>query len=206
MRPGRHSCLMLIVLAVAQPAYAGTDVIERCRQAGSLEARVACLEAALLSSNGIQSAEASGESDSVPSAAAGARPDDAPLPGEVSAAMPAPSQQELTVPEQQQVNTTPQQSAVEELGAEQVKTLEEREAALASAQGLEVVRYDTVPYRRLEVHLANGQVWRQINGDTQTLRASLKKNQTVDIEESSLGGYKLRLNEMRRTIRVRRVR
>ena len=53
--------------------------------------------------------------------------------------------------------------------------------------------------------LENGQVWRQIKGDTQQVRVDLERNQTVDIEESSLGGYKLRLNEMRRTIRVERV-
>ena len=53
--------------------------------------------------------------------------------------------------------------------------------------------------------LKNGQVWEQIKGDTRKVRVDLRKNQTVNIEESSFGGYKLRLNEMRREIRVRRV-
>lgn len=97
----------------------------------------------------------------------------------------------------------------EDIGASQViartQTKEEKLEKLEKAEGLAVASYDTVPYEKLLVTLENGQVWRQINGDTQIIRVDLKRNQTVDIEESSLSGYKLRLNEMRRTIRVQRV-
>jgi hypothetical protein len=97
----------------------------------------------------------------------------------------------------------------EGIGASQViartQTKEEKLESLEKAEGLVVASYDTVPYEKLVVTLENGQVWRQINGDTQILRVDLKRNQTVNIEESSLSGYKLRLNEMRRTIRVQRV-
>ena len=97
----------------------------------------------------------------------------------------------------------------EGIGASQVvartQTKEEKLASLEKAEGLVVAGYDTVPYEKLLVTLENGQVWRQINGDTQKIRVDLKRNQTVNIEESSLSGYKLRLNEMRRTIRVERV-
>ncbi|NNL50119.1 MAG: hypothetical protein HKO73_04830 [Woeseiaceae bacterium] len=95
--------------------------------------------------------------------------------------------------------------ADEALGAEQIRNRDGTAAKLANVKGLEVARYDHVPYKRLQVYLKNGQIWRQIKGDTQEVNATLRKNQTVDIEESTLGGYKLRLNEMRRTIRVRRV-
>ena len=97
----------------------------------------------------------------------------------------------------------------EGIGAEQVfsqtKTREERDESLEKAMGLAVAGYHHVPYERLVVTLDNGQVWRQIKGDTNRIRVSLDRNQTVDISESSLGGYKLRLNEMRRTIRVERI-
>ncbi len=97
----------------------------------------------------------------------------------------------------------------EGIGASQVvartQTKEEKLESLEKAEGLVVASYDTVPYEKLLVTLENGQVWRQINGDTQKIRVDLKRNQTVNIEESSLSGYKLRLNEMRRTIRVERV-
>ena len=96
------------------------------------------------------------------------------------------------------------------IGAEQViartQTTEERREELDSERGLAIASYSYVPYRRLVVTFENGQVWRQIKGDSQYFRIDLRRNQTADITESSLGGYKLRLNEMRRTIRVERVR
>ena len=96
------------------------------------------------------------------------------------------------------------------IGAEQVvartQTEEGRIEELEKARGLAVASYATVPYEKLQVTLQNGQVWQQIVGDTQKIRVDLKRNQTVDIEESSLSGYKLRLNEMRRTVRVKRIR
>ena len=95
------------------------------------------------------------------------------------------------------------------IGASQViartQSKEEMLQQLEKAAGLVVARYDTVPYERLQVTLENGQVWRQISGDTQQIRVDLQRNQTVDISESSLGGYKMQLNEMRRSVRVERV-
>lgn len=98
----------------------------------------------------------------------------------------------------------------DEIGAEQLRartaTQEEREANLERATAQRVAKYDIVPFERLVVTLENGQVWRQIKGDVQRIRVNLKRNQTVDIKESGLGGYQLRLNEIRRTIRVERIR
>jgi hypothetical protein len=95
------------------------------------------------------------------------------------------------------------------IGADQViarnQTREDMIEQLEEARGLLVASYDQVPYERLVVTLENGQVWRQIKGDTQSIRVDLQRNQTVDISESSISGYKLRLNEMRRTVRVERV-
>ena len=97
----------------------------------------------------------------------------------------------------------------EGIGASQVvartQTREELLQQLEKAAGLTVARYETVPYERLQVTLENGQVWRQISGDTQKIRVDLQRNQTVDITESSLSGYKMQLNELRRTIRVERI-
>jgi hypothetical protein len=95
------------------------------------------------------------------------------------------------------------------IGAEQVRarneTSAEIAARLASVSGLKVAAYSEVPFQRLQVELENGQIWRQISGDTQHVRVDLQRNQTVDIEESRISGYRLRLNEMRRTIRVERI-
>lgn len=96
------------------------------------------------------------------------------------------------------------------IGAAQVEALtrtrDEHSDSLEAARGLEVEKFAKVGYRQLEVYLKNGQVWRQIRGDVQDIRVSASRNPTVDITESSLGGYRLSLNGIQRTIRVRRVR
>ena len=116
---------------------------------------------------------------------------------------------ELDRPEAPQSQIEPVAAEPVDIGAKQVtasqQTRDERIRQLESARGLPVASYNLVPYQRLVVKLENGQVWRQIKGDAQQIRVDLRRNQTVDITESSLGGYKLRLNEMRRTIRVERV-
>jgi Zn-dependent M28 family amino/carboxypeptidase len=95
------------------------------------------------------------------------------------------------------------------IGAEQViarnRTAEEINDSLQAAFGLRVAAYEAGPYGKLIITLENGQVWRQIKGDTQQIKVDLDRNQTVDITESPISGYKLRLNEMRRIIRVERV-
>lgn len=102
------------------------------------------------------------------------------------------------------------QSDAATIGAAQVKALartrDEPIDRLAAARGLAVEKFAKVGYRQLEVRLKNGQVWRQIRGDVQDIRVSASRNPTVDIIESSLGGYRLSLNEIQRTIRVRRIR
>jgi len=85
-------------------------------------------------------------------------------------------------------------------------THEQRLSSLESAVQLKVARYSKIPYERLVIELDNGQIWRQIKGDVQRIRVNLDRNQTVDIMQSAIGGYQLRLNEIRRTIRVERVR
>lgn len=139
-------------------ASAQTSAVERCREAATDAARIACLEAAL-TNDAARKPEAAPETAGKPHG----------------------------------------------IGAGQVKARSSSSATLESAHGLRVAGYSTVPYRRLQIELENGQVWRQIEGDTQRIRVDLTRNQTVDINESSLGGYKMRLNEIHRTIRVERI-
>ena len=102
------------------------------------------------------------------------------------------------------------QSDAATIGAAQVEALartrDEHIDSLEAARGLAVEKFARVGYRQLEVHLENGQVWRQIRGDVQDIRVSASRNPKVDIMQSSLGGYRLSLNEIQRTIRVRRIR
>lgn len=178
----RAAVTTLFVLSLhAGTVCAQHAVIEHCRKTSSDADRIACLEAALLAQDNEMHAESELQAAPIESASAVAEAD-----------------------------APPAADAPIGIGAEQViarnQTQEEILADLQQAQGLRVKSYAQVPYQRTEVTLENGQVWRQIKGDTQVLRVDLKRNQTVDIDESSLGGYRLRLNEMRRTIRVQRVR
>ncbi len=162
----------------ANVVIADIDAIERCRKSIDTATQIACLEAALAGEQNLPEPEPSVEN--VDKTAVEAEP-----------------------PESLPHVATPRTD--EALGAEQIRSRDGATAKLANVRGLEVDRYNQVPYKRLEVYLKNGQIWRQIKGDTQEVKATLRKNQTVDIEESAIGGYKLRLNEIRRTIRVRRV-
>lgn len=195
------------ITASAQPA-----AIELCREAPSDAARIACLEEALAAQAGAESAtgeEAPGQAGEGPPEPASGPPAASVASSAADAATNAAAGRDAAHAERPPSQPTPV-SPPQRMGAEQVRrrneTSAEAAARLASVSGLEVTRYSEVPYQRLQVELENGQVWRQIPGDTQHIRADLKRNRTVDIEESPIGGYKLRLNEMRRTIRVERIR
>lgn len=60
---------------------------------------------------------------------------------------------------------------------------------------------------RLIVFLDNGQIWRQIEGDTDSALHTFRKNgaNTVTISRGLLGGYDLRVNDHARMFKVRRV-
>lgn len=174
-----------VLMLLGHGAMTQQSVVERCRATGSDAERIACLEAAILERENSREPTAQTQLDP-PSLKLEAAPADDP-----------------------ETATSTPESRPTGIGASQViarqQTPEERAESLEEAHGLRVQGYDTVPFEKLVVTLENGQVWKQINGDNQEIRVNLDRNQTVDITESSLGGYKLRLNEMRRTLRVERV-
>ncbi len=174
---------VILVVFCTGIAFAQQAVIDHCRKTSSDADRITCLEAALLGQERLIDTSTRTQVD-------------------------PPSLEPDAGPAADAVDPVPNAAPVS-IGAEQViardQTREEMIEQLEEARGLLVARYDQVPYERLVVTLENGQVWRQIKGDTQSIRVDLKRNQTVDITESSISGYKLRLNEMRRTVRVERV-
>lgn len=174
--------LLLLCAAGTAPASEAEDAIAGCARIASTGDRILCLEAALRRL--------------APDAAANAGID-----GEAAAAVPSAAEAAEAVDDSTTIG-----AAQVEANARRSLSREEALALLESASNLPVAGYRTVPYERLVVELENGQVWRQIKGDTQRIRVDLGRNQTVDISESSLGGYQLRLNEIRRTIRVERIR
>lgn len=184
-------------LMLSGGAIAQQNVIDHCKQTSSDTDRIACLEAAILGKTSEPAPEAQTD---LPNKEFDAGSADEPLPRPAAGAVPIAAET---------VETAPPAIEPQGIGAEQVmartETREEAAERLEKVKGLPVASYETVPYERLQITLENGQVWRQIKGEKQKIKVDLRRNQTVDIEKSGLGGYRLHLNEMRRTVRVERV-
>ena len=96
------------------------------------------------------------------------------------------------------------------LGAEQVAARapkKDRSASENERSTFAVASSRTVPYKKLEVTLENGQVWVQSNGDSRDIYVPkrFRDSLTVEIYRASLGGYRMHLKEIKKTIRVRRL-
>lgn len=96
-----------------------------------------------------------------------------------------------------------------ELGAEQAA----RRTGTAAPQAVEEERIvatvalaERVHPNRLQVHLDNGQIWRQIQGDVQRVDLSSREAVSAEIWRSGFGGYRMRLPEVRRVLKVERIR
>jgi len=233
---GSLAAVALCGIARVAAAQSGTDIVERCQDIEDADARIACLEAAVLGLAGDASAadeavnsaapaevpsasERAVETSSAPDQAAEA-PTVIEPPGQTSVpVVPAgldevaegrpdePTSPKAIVPGEPDSGPT---GNVTGIGAEQVesanRTREEHLESLAEAYGLGVERFETVGYRQLQIYLDNGQIWRQIRGDWQEIRVTTERNPVVDIVESSIGGYRMHLTGIDRIIRVRRVR
>lgn len=75
----------------------------------------------------------------------------------------------------------------------------EKAALTAAITEIELGRDD-----RLKVTLENGQVWYQLSSDRIYRINSKKPPQSVTITEAALGSYRLKFDDSRQTIRVRR--
>lgn len=71
-----------------------------------------------------------------------------------------------------------------------------------------VVSFDFVAIERLRVRLENGQVWRQTDADRPKLSLKLRKLESFDVEmwKTGLGGYRMNILPIGRTVRVKRLR
>jgi hypothetical protein len=66
--------------------------------------------------------------------------------------------------------------------------------------------YSFTPFGRFIVFLDNGQVWRQIQADTETAHFSRSAgDNTVTIERGAIGSYNLRINDSKKIFKVTRV-
>ena len=211
------------LVLLGSSALAQQSIIEQCKNTSSEADRIACLEAALIGKEEPPEAEvapvAAPEPASQidpPSMDVEAAPADTTVEPVTQSQIDPPSMEidaGPAVTEAAAATTVESVSAESQpvgLGAEQViartQTKEEKQESQLQATGMVITRYEWVPYERMVVYFENGQVWRQIKGDKNRIRTSLKRNQTADITESSMSGYTLRLNEIRKSIRVERIR
>lgn len=69
-----------------------------------------------------------------------------------------------------------------------------------------VVEFRVNPFGVVTAVLDNGQVWRQLNSDDETLHLPKSdKVFTVKVKKGALGNYLMTVNELKRTIRVKRI-
>ncbi len=193
-----RKCVSIAAIAtafVSYPAVAQTiNPIDYCREnAADKDAQIACLEAAV---TGLMSRGGAPDTEAMAAAAA------APKQSGQAPHEEAPSVAVAEAPE----TTEPEKPTG--LGAEQVmarQTSEDEDDDDKDAITVAIADFAKTNTGRLVIVLQNGQVWRQVEGDTQDLNLSRGRKLTAEVWNSSLGGYKLRITEAKRTIRVRRL-
>lgn len=194
--------LVTSVLLPVSGAHAQEDAIARCRTAATAEARIACLEDALRADSREDVVETPQTAETgqrrgfrLPGLPVGNR-------GQRDSQGAIAAQADETMP------------SVDGLGAEQVNARRSNrrsvQLAVVEADRVDsaIAAFEVIPYERLEITLANGQVWRQISADNQRVATRMRQNRdyTASIQEGRLGGYQLRINELSRIIRVERIR
>jgi hypothetical protein len=188
------------LLAAPSAAQSGEDLVSRCRSLLTDAERIACLEAAVLGS-GVPAAAPAAAPATVPRAEPpprrGFRLPAVPFIG--GGDEPAPRTFSSDAPE------------AAELGAEQVATFDRAAGRAPPAEArprmvASVVAVRQIPYKRLEVELENGQVWRQTSSDEAWNFARYDDPDSVEIWPSVTGGYRMHMPENNRTVVVERIR
>jgi len=95
----------------------------------------------------------------------------------------------------------------EEFGSERIpEKRKERENKRLKSILSKVVEIRISKFGKVTLTLENGQVWRQLNSDSKVLRINGKdKLYTAKVKRSIMGNYMLTIKELKRTIRVRRI-
>lgn len=102
------------------------------------------------------------------------------------------------------------ENATEEelFGAEALSATKHAKREKDKKQRLEakVVEFRVDPFRNVTAVLDNGQVWRQLSGDSEVVHLPKSdKVFSVTIKKGGLGNYRMKINELGRWIRVRRI-
>ena len=103
--------------------------------------------------------------------------------------------------------TAPVADTPENFGSEDLPELRrEKEAKRLKAITAQITEIRLNQFNTATIELGNGQVWRQLDSDSRKLLFAGKDRQyTAEITRSALGSYDLKINELKKTIRVRRI-
>lgn len=194
------------ILAALPAAQAQEDPIATCQRAPNAEARIACLEAALRQQSAAP-AEAARSPQASEAEPRGQDTGQSTL-GRVGGLIGAINPFSGGESGERAGTVSSQDAAADRFGAAQVaaRTASRSPDTPSEQLAARIAAVSVVPYQRLELTLDNGQVWRQIAGDRQRISERHASGNTVNIWETRLGGYQMRLNEIARTIRVERIR
>lgn len=199
-----------VTMAASPAAFAQqqTNPVDYCREnAADKDARIACLEAAI---TGLMSRNAAPDADAMAAAAA---------PTQQSAQAAGDAASDETAPDEapavavaEAPAAAPEPEKPTGLGAEQVLARQNSDSDESDDEDnrkdaitIAIADFAKTNTGKLIIVLNNGQVWRQIEGDNQNLRLSRDDKLTAEVWSSRFGGYKLRITEAKRTIRVQRL-
>lgn len=193
-------------LFISTSSIAADDVIEMCARATSSGERIQCLEDAIRRLQGVPVAEviedaAAAEPEPLAPAAEPIRKNAEDVLVPVAEAAPAPVERiETPAP-------AAADSAIDELGLEQVEARNTRQRDPEERIKAEVVEFDFVGRQKLRVRLANGQIWKQTNADRPNHYRALRNKEgfSVELWETGLGGYRMYIVDIGRTVRVERL-
>lgn len=207
--------VLSLSISHAQPSSAA---IERCAGVADAAARIRCLEDAIrdLSDPAAEAPAdaadppAAGDNDTAPAAAAPAA--GAPAAGDAGRKSPgaaAPGAANDTAPARAaptRSDPAADASPLERMGEEQVRPENDAEET-DSRISARVVQFDFVGRNKLRMRLENGQVWRQIDADRGDFYPMLRGEERFEVElwQTGIGGYRMRLLPGSRTVRVRRI-
>ena len=203
---------VLVAVAVRADVADNEKVIAQCATHAAKDERIACLERGLrriAGDVGRSAADPAGlpvpPSEDDPVKAADDARSQAAVPVEVSppgAAAPAAPPAAVTRADDGEA------VGKNELGSEQLARHNETGPDAERPVTATVVAFNVVGYRKLLLELDNGQIWRQTNGDRADVTWDLRdeRNFAVELRRSGLGGYRMYIAPIDRTIRVERVR
>jgi hypothetical protein len=95
----------------------------------------------------------------------------------------------------------------ESFGSEQLASVESRaQAREEDVLHASIIDFQELHRGRLVVALDNGQMWRQLDVDTRQIRLDQGESYPVEIRRSGFGGYRMKVGDNDRIMRVERIR